>query len=187
MSAQGNLVPFIQPADTSEQEMEMFLRSVDPELPITDPADDSQATLDLVIDRYFEMIAERDAKIAVNAEIARRKIEMIQKWEQDANGAFERENQWLWNTIRGLTRSYDYGKKKSRTLPHGEFGNRWQGPTIEIVDMDKAVAFAESKGLEIKKTVNKTPLLKHLEATKEMPAGCVPVPGEDRFFAKVSA
>ena len=166
-AAEGNLVSYIQPAASEEEgEREAFLRTLDEELPIEDAGDDSRVTLDLVIDRYFEM---------------------IQKWEQDANASYARENQWLHITILGFARSYDFPKGKTRKLPHGEFGKRWQGPTIEIVDMDKAVAFAEENGLEIKKTVGKTPLLKHMEATKKLPPGCAPVPGEDRIFARVTA
>lgn len=167
--------------ETDEQEREAFLRSFG-DLPNSDEAD--QVGLDIIIDRYLERIAEREAEIARNAEISARRVEMIKQWERDANVSLERECRWLQQQIEGFSRQYDFGKKKTRALPHGEFGNRWQPERIEIIDPVAAVAFAKANGLEIKESVNKTPLHDHVKKTGIIPDGVEVVPGWDKFFVK---
>lgn len=183
MSAQGNLVPFIQAADTSEQEMEIFLRSV--ESPLL-PTEDDLTSIDTTVDYYFELIREREAEIARNSEVAARRAAIIEAWKVDANRPHQREIQWLLVTIEGLTRSYDYGKKRTRSLPHGEFGLRRQPESINIVDMPAAVAFAKANDLEIKESVLKTPLHDYLERTGVIPDGVELVAAYDKFFARAT-
>ncbi len=48
--------------------------------------------------------------------------------------------------------------------------------------MAAAVAFAKTHAMEIKESVNKTPLLEYFKATGEIPDGTEYVSSEDKFF-----
>lgn len=166
-----------------EQEREAFFRSLDLGFAVAEDIDDPVNT-DVAVDFYLERLVEREAEIARNGEIAARRKAMIDAWLQEANAQHEREAAWLRLQIEAFARTYDFGKKKSRSLPHGTFGFRTRAGTLEIQDMPAAVAFAEANELEVKKTVNKTPLLAHFKATGEIPDGCEYVEGGESVYIK---
>lgn len=167
--------------DVEEMQREAFLRSLDvPEF------DESQTSIDVAIDRYLEALAERERAIQENGDVADRRKAMIDAWLADANRGHEREVRWLRHLIASLAEGYDFGKKKSRSLPSGTFGYRSKPATLEIVDMDAAVAFAEAHGLEVKRSVNKTPLLNHMKETGTVPDGTEYVDGSETFFVKAA-
>lgn len=149
--------------------------------------DDSRAGLDTRLDFLLQKMADRALAIANNDEVADRRIAMIEGWRRQQNATIEREIGWLRLHFEALSDGYDFGAKKSRALPHGTFGFRKKGDTLEIIDMPAAVTFAEANGLEIKRSVNKTPLLEHFRKTGEIPDGTEFVPGGDAFFVKAGS
>lgn len=174
------------PDQLEEQEREAFLREIGQEAALVDDA--SREAADAYLDHLLEKMAEREAAIASTNDIAERRILMIEGWRRQQNERVTREIQWLKIQIHAIGEGYDFEKgKKSRSLPNGSFGFRRTPDKVEIVDMDLAVSFAEARGLEIKKTVGKTPLKSHLKATGEIPDGCEFVPGTDEFFIKAGA
>lgn len=172
-------------ATPEEQEREAFLRSLD-DFPVSEDLDDPVNT-DVAIDRYLAALSEREAEILRNAQVATRRIDMIQAWLRDANARAEREAQWLRGMIEAFAKDYDFGKKKSRGLPSGTIGYRGRPATLEVTDPAAAVAFALANGLETKTTVAKTPLLAHFKATGEIPDGCEYVEGAETFFIRTGA
>lgn len=157
-----------EPAVTDEREA--YLASLDP-VPSGEYGA-SAAELDARIDVYLAKLGELETEIARNAEIADRRVQMIRAWEAEANGRLDREAGWLRQAVASLAEGYDYGKKKSRALPHGTFGVRQGRDTLEIRDQAAAVAFAQANGLPVVTSVGKTPLMEHLKATGEVPDGC---------------
>ncbi len=183
MTDTAELIDTSDREDREELDREAFLRSLDT-VPVSEDLDNPVNT-DVVLDHYLEHLARREAEIEQNRAVAERRIDMIRLWERDANASNERECAWLRHVIETIARGYDFGKKKSRALPSGTFGYRARPATLEILDMPAAVAFAEANKLEIKKSVNKTPLLDYFKAHKGIiPDGCEYVAGADVFFVK---
>lgn len=151
-------------------------------LPAEPPAD--RLGLDAHLDRLLSKLAESEAEIAGNDQLAQVRIADIEAWRRQQNRSAESRAQWIRQQVAAIAASYDFGKQKSRTLPGGTFGFRSSRETLEILDQAAAVAFAEAHGLEIKKSVNKTPLVSHFTATGEIPDGCEYVPGADVFYIK---
>lgn len=176
----STLFEFAEP--TEEQLREAFLRTLDtvPGFNESDPA-----SIDAVLDVYLEALAGREREMQRNAEVADRRKAMIDLWLADANRTHEREAAWLRHMIETIAAQYDFGKKKSRTLPAGTFGYRSKPATLEIVDMAAAVAFAEAHQLEVKRTVGKTPLLQAFKASGIVPDGTEYVEGSESFYVKV--
>ena len=165
-------------------EREAFFREVDV---FPAPADvDDPVGVDTALDHYLQLLFDREQEMQRNREIAERRHAMIEAWEQDVNGSLKRECRWLKLEIEALAAGYDFGTKRSRALPHGSFGYRRGADRIEIAEPARAIAWAEGNGLEseVKKSIGKTPLLKHLKATGELPDGCEFIEGSDAFFIK---
>ena len=174
----------VDEATTDEQDdgREAFLQSLELESGHAD-----QVGLDVYIDHLGERLREREDEIARTREIAQRRIEMIQSWANHATAQVERECVWIRLQIEANAQFYDFGKKKSRELPHVTFGYRARPATLNVVDMPAAVAFAEAHELEIKKTVNKTPLVGYFKTHGGIiPDGCEYVDGSDDFFVKTA-
>lgn len=168
-----------------ELERERFLVTLDT-YEVSEDLDDP-ANLDACLDHLLEKLHEREEEISRNAAIMTRRIAMIQAWERDANGSLERECRWIRQEIEALARGYDFGRKKSRALPNGTFGFRARPATLEVVDPEAAVAFAEERGLPIKKSIGVTPLKEHMKATGEIPEGCEYVEGTETFYIKAGS
>lgn len=174
----GNLIAHAPPPpDPEAEERAAFYAEIEAEVPETE-------ALDVRLDYLLSRIGDLKAEIAGNNEVADRRVAMIEGWRAQANGSLERRAWWIQLQIEALADGYDYRGKKSRSLPAGSFGFRKKSDTLEIVDMPTAVAFAEANSLEIKRSVNKTPLLIHFKATGEIPAGTEFVPGGDEFFVR---
>jgi hypothetical protein len=170
----------LQESDTEDAEQAAYFAELG--VPELTPAE--RAEWDAYLDVILERLAQVEAEVAENREVARRRIEMIQGWEHSVNETLTKRATWLRQRVEMFAAGYDYGSKKSSELPHGTFGFRAKADTLEITDQTQAVAFAEAAGLEIKKSVNKTPLLKYFKATGEVPSGCEYVEGGDQFFVK---
>lgn len=173
---------------TDEQERETFLQSLDLDVPIFSHELGNRPQLDTFLDRYLEALAERERTIAENRRVADARKAMIDRWLQSENARIEREASWLTRQIEAFAFDYDYGKKKSRSLPHGTFGIRRSPDRLEIVDESAAVDYAVDCGLQeaIKYSILKTPLLKHLKATGEIPDGCELREGVESFYVKTA-
>lgn len=168
-----------------EREREAFLRTLDT-FGVSDDLDDPVNT-DVVIDHYLAALADREAEMARNAQVFTRRVAMLEGWLKDVNASAEREAKWLRQQIEAFARDYDFGKKKSRALPHGTIGYRASRETLEITDMDAAAAFAVERGLETKVAVNKTPLLECFRKDGIVPDGCEYVAGGDHFYIRVGS
>jgi hypothetical protein len=141
---------------------------------------------DAELDMLLERLGAVEAEAARNREVAALRVEQIRAWAEGANRPLETRAGWLRLAIQARAEAYDYGSKKSRSLPHGSFGLRRRADTLEVTDPAAALAFAKANGLEVKESVNKTPLLHHFKATGELPDGTEFRSGADEFFIKAT-
>jgi phage host-nuclease inhibitor protein Gam len=160
-------------------------------------AEPTPAYVDARIDWTLERLGRLQAEQQRNREIANRRIAMITSWLDDANDRLGRQAFWLEIQVRSLAEGYDYGKKKSRTLPSGSFGKRAKPAGIEIRDMDAAIRWAKANGVEVAvvEKLNKTPakefVAKQLQTTGELPdpeeTGIEWIDESETFFVKPTA
>lgn len=157
------------------------------------PPGDGLTDRDLRVDYLLEQVQKERGKIARADDFASRRVAMIEADRQEKVDMAERRIAWLEGQVR-LNLPMDaerfqreYGKK-SQKLPHGTVGFRLHQPTVQIDDQELAVSFAEKHGLEIKKSVNKTPLLNYVKETGDVPnpaeCGFDFVDGYDSFFIR---
>lgn len=165
---------FADELDRADEEMRAELGMAGP---APDPA--NRPELDAYLDRMLERLAEIRAAQAENDEVARRRRDMIDRWLAQENRTLDNQAAWLEERIERQALAYDYGEKKSRTLPHGKFGTRKSAATVAITDAEKALAFAKAHGLEVKvkESVGKTPL-KEYWLPRVLEAGELPDPDE---------
>ena len=154
----------------------------------------TRTDVDVRVDYLLGHLASINGAIAGNNEVAQRRMDAVRAWQQTENEKLEKRVAWITFEIMqaapqtGEQFKDSYGKK-SRELPNGSVGFRAGRDSVEITDMDSAVAYAIENDLElkVKTTVNKTPLIKHAQKTGEMEGGGWEfVPGEDTFYAKPS-
>lgn len=139
---------------------------------------------DAEIDAALERLAELEAEVEQNNQIAERRMDTIRLWRDAENERLSGNLDYWRMRINALVTGYDFGKKKSRNLPHGTFGTRQKGGGIEIIDADAALAFAKSKGIPLKESVGKTALKEWHESTGLVPDGCEVVPVVDEPYVK---
>ncbi len=152
---------------------------------------DGLADAEARIDWYLEKIREGNAEIQKNADVATRRVGMIEDWEAGERLKIDRRNSYLVGQIGMLAPATveeteaEYGKK-SRSLPHGTFGFRRMPDRIEIDDPKAALNFALTHGLEItvKESVSKTVLKTYVKDTGDEGKGFHMVPGADEFYVK---
>lgn len=182
----STLPDIIEAADT---DMDEFLES----LGLTEPVGDSLTDIESRIDWLMQLIAERRTTMQQNNDVADRRTLMIADWRDGENAIQASQIEWLEYKIREhAPKSPEaiegtYGKK-SRKLPHGSFGFRRTPDSVEITDIDGAVAFAEANKLDvlIKYAVSKATLKAHAKATGECEGeGWRVVVGADVWFVKV--
>ena len=80
------------------------------------------------------------------------------------------------------------GKKRSVNLLQGTAGYRKNPDKMKILDMDKAVAWAEENipdDVIVEKRVNTTPLKDNMKTTGEVPDGCEYLEAYDKFYPQV--
>lgn len=174
------------PATNDMLEEEAFFQALDLEVPVFSDELGNRPQLDTFIDHYLEALAERERTIAENRRVADARKAMIEQWLQSENTRIEREAFWLTRQIEAFAAEYDYGKKKSRNLPHGTFGVRRSPDRLEVNDEAAALEYAATHGIAgaIKRSILKTPLLKHLKETGDIPDGCELLEGTDTFYVK---
>lgn len=148
--------------------------------------------VDARLDHFLERVKLIRWQIQQNEGVAKLRAAEIEDWKVGTNRGHERRIEWLESEIERLTDGYDYGRKKSRKLPNGSFGWRSLPDKIDIVEPGRAIAFAESRALDVtvEKRVSKTTLMKHVEATGEIPdvddGGFLHIEGGERFFIKAT-
>lgn len=174
------------PADLMEADD--FLESIGLDAPVEDGRIPRSPDLDAKVDRALEKLAEIEREIAENGEVARRRIEMIESWREEENAKLTHRHEWISRRLQLIALGYDFGDKKSRKLPHGTFGFRRSRDTVEVVDEELAVAWAERACPDaVKKRVIKTPLIKWVKESGVIPDGCEWVEGRDEFFVRAAS
>lgn len=168
---------------TEEEQREAFLQALEEEAGI-EHAD--RADLDVYLDHLLERLREREEKVSETNSVAQRRKDIIDRWAEMQNASLNREAGWLRLQIQAVAQGYDFGGKKSRTLPNGSFGYRRTQDTVEIIDKDLAIQSAEALGIPVKvtKELQKTPVKEHLKAGGTLPDGVVYVMGAETFFVK---
>jgi len=89
--------------------------------------------------------------------------------------------------LEAWTRTNLDGRKKSIDMPHGRIGFRKSRESIEIVDKEANLDWAKENcpdALREKEWTIKTPQIKLMKETGEMPDGTALKPAKDRFFVK---
>lgn len=179
------------PESDQEEAREAFLRSLDPGVPFFSDEPGDRAQRDAYLDRYLEALAGLEKSIAENRRVAENRKAMIDRWLSSENERAEREAAWLRRQIEAFAAGYDYGKKRSRNLPHGTFGVRKAPDQVVITDPAKALEFAEGNGVEIRvvREVQKKPLAAFVaEHTDFQPDpeedGWEIAPGAEQFYIK---
>ncbi len=167
--------------EVGAEEREAFLRTLDDAPIVSDDAADP-VRRDLYLDRLLARLAEIEGDAARNRAIAQEQTAHIDRWLQGANGTLERQAEWLRQGIEAAAQGYDFGRKRSRDLPHGRFGYRRSPERLEILDMEAAAIFAEANGLPVKRSVDKAPLREWAQHTGEVPPGTEIVPGAEKFY-----
>lgn len=171
--------------DDAEQDMAEFLSVMGlTEMPAAGSPD-----MDVAIDRALEQIAEARREIAKNDAVAERRKQMIEDWRQEVNVTHENRIVWATRMVQSLASAYDFGKKRSRSLPAGTFGFRKSPDRLVVNDMDAALAFAKRTSqlageIKVTESIPSTPLKQWAQSTGEVPDGCELVGGEDAFFVK---
>lgn len=145
-------------------------------------------TNDVDRDRWFEWqlrtIREIKAEQARNIQVCeeetadmRARIAEVEAWRDGENEALERQVEWRTEKLRMAALGYDFGAKKSRSLPSGKFGFRTVPEKLEvtITDKDAALAFALSHSIPVKvaQSVGVADLKVFIESTDVVPDGCV--------------
>ena len=182
--------PPIEPewlSDQADQE-EAFLAELGLERPEGTPDD-------AYLDHVLEKLGRVEAAMEQNANTTRKRIETFvrtqESWLEDENGKLSRRAEFLRSVVASaVVAGYDFGSRKSRSLPFGEFGRRTSPASIEIADMAKAVATARGLGLlvKVKESVDKTELKKAVQVARDgtpMIAGVEIVDPDEHGFAYV--
>lgn len=146
----------------------------------------SIAEVDARVDALLLSIGALEAEAKKNTAVATARKEQIQAWLDDENGHLESSVDFLTRKIQDLTRSYDFGRKRSRNLPAGTFGYRRASDTLTIEDPTKAIEFSKAQGLSIR--VKESPdghaLLEWVKTKGEVPDGTLFKQGVDTFYVK---
>lgn len=187
----------IQEIDEQER---AFLESIGAEM----PEGEELSAVDARLDYLLEKIADRKRDKVHAEEVAERRISMIESWLESETAKAEREIEWLERQVRlsfpqtpDQLREERGTKKKSVSLPNGTIGFRSSRDTVDVVDEEKALRWAEGScpdAIKVKRRVLKTPIKKMLAEGGVLTTGepCDPeenglrfVPGSDSFYVKV--
>lgn len=129
------------------------------------------------LDWMLEKLVGLQEVQARNAEVAQRRVDMIQGWLHDENQKLSAQAIYFQEQIRLNTPHGVDGfqaafrtKKKSLSLPHGTLGFRSTRLGLDVLDEEKGVAWCEGHGVEprVKKSVPKKEALeKAVQLVKE--------------------
>lgn len=146
-----------------------------------------QPALDYQADRYLERLALVADEQARNDALYKARLADLQAWRASEQRGLEKRQTWLEAELLVLARAMDYGRKKSRNLPHGKLGKRSKRSTVQVLDDEAAGEFAKKQGLPHKVTTTITALKEFVEKQKgKLPEGvAVYVPGgDDEYYVK---
>lgn len=149
------------------------------------------AQLDVLVDSALERLTKCREELAHIADVAARRTLMISNWAGDESHAIAKTALYWDGRVRALFPGMDLRGKKSKKLPHGTVGTSQKGGGIEIVDQEKADAWAKKNNVEMKATpdiVQKKPIAAYLKGTGDVPdvdkCGWRVVPVHDEFYVK---
>ena len=155
------------------------------------PEGDGRASVRLRCDYLLEQIRDQEKRAEEVAQFTARRIQMVQDHSQGELDAIKRRIEWLHSRLRmhipptgeGMEREFG---KKSLSLPNGTIGYRASPPSLRIVDMPKAVAWAKGAGLQVEVTekVGVVALKVALGLTGEIPDGTEYAEGSEGFYVK---
>ncbi|MFA5377241.1 MAG: host-nuclease inhibitor Gam family protein [Dehalococcoidia bacterium] len=133
-------------------------------------------------------IWEARLRMAERADLAQKELARIQAWLDKENAADLESVAYLESKLEPwVEAAIDGGKKRSINLPFGIAGFRHTPDKLEIKDEAAALAWAKAnkpEAVKVRESILKEPLADHIKTTGEIPDGCEPVPGEDRFYTK---
>jgi hypothetical protein len=96
-------------------------------------------------------------------------------------------------TLQAIAGRLDFHGKKSRSLPEGRIGYRTVPAKLDVVDEATVVEWVRSTVPSIslhtilipqEPKLSKRGLLAYFRMTGELPAGCEPIPEEERFYVQ---
>lgn len=108
-----------------------------------DEAFGAEGQIEARADYFLELVGELDAEDARDEHVARLRIAHIEHWLTIQRGRREKRRVWLSEQLEALAAAIDFGRKKSRDLPHGVLGYRAKRATVEITDTALARTWAE--------------------------------------------
>lgn len=100
------------------------------------------ASIDARMDYFLELLAEMEREDAHDAAVARARVDQINRWLEVQRERREKRTAYLHSQIELMADGYDFGRKKSRDLPHGVVGFRKKAASVEIVDKAAAIEWA---------------------------------------------
>lgn len=132
---------------------------------------DGAPAMDARVDYYLEMLSDLEAQSKHDADVVRLRVAALNLWLDQKNERREKRASWLTHQIEAIAAGYDFGKKRSRDLPHGVFGFRKKAATVEIVDPALAKEWARLKCPEaLTKTegvsLTKTPIVEMVKESR---------------------
>jgi len=131
-------------------------------------------------DWVIKKITGVDDEIDRLEEQHRRRVKQLENEKQFFKERFGKE-------LKAFVRANLDGRKKSIDFVHGRAGFRKSRETIEIVDKEANLDWAKENcpdALREKEWTIKTPQIKLMKETGEMPDGTALKPAKDRFFVK---
>lgn len=144
-------------------------------VPEIEPIPTNKIEADGWFDYQLRKLAGIEAQQESNNAIAQAEIRRQLAWCDSENAILENRAEYIRARMREAILGYDFGDKKTRRLPHGEFGRK-KVPAKLVVDeaaavIDWAKEYDAPDLIRVKQEVNKTELNKFVESTG------LPVPG----------
>lgn len=154
-----------------------------------DPAVPSNtAEYDSYILWQMRKIRRANAEMAHNDQVAREEIARVENWRDAEKARLQHDVDYAESLILHIARAYDFGGRKSRKLPLGEFGSRSNPASIKVVDESAMLAFAKAHDIpvKVKESVAVKDLKEYTESSGMLPDGVEAVPGSETWFVRVS-
>lgn len=156
-----------------------------------DPEQLDGGELEAGLDALLEKRKQLNEQMKENDEARKARKRMIDRHYEGENAVLQRQIDRIDQEVQVVAPHTPeefqerYGKK-SKALPHGTIGFRRSSDTVAVVHEGLAVAFAESHHIEVKKSVNITPLKEWAKTNPIDPEVCgfKLVRGRDEFYVR---
>lgn len=146
-------------------------------------------TADEQASRHLRAIKRLRDEIRQNEDLASAEIDRIKAWLEQANFGLQKQVEYRQDQLHQIALAYDFGDRKSRTLPYGTFGFRRRPLRVDVVDEDAVREWCRKEGVlktQVKETYSKRDLKACVETRGEVPDGCEVVPETDEFFTRIT-